>query len=774
MNDDSLGEFFRRPVQIHQFQWSTTVAAFEDINPWALFIENPRVANRMSNFRCLKGNLCVKVMINGNGFYYGRMICNYIPLPFDDDFTRNRALITQDLVEASQRPHFYLNPTTSEGGELCLPFLWDKDSLGLPDNDYDNMGTLNFRQLNPLRHANGATDPLDITVFAWMENVTLSVPTNANISNLTAQSGTEANFRKKPGAKKTTFTRNDVSTKKDEYGDGMISRPASIVARLAGKLYSVPYIGPYMKATEVAASGVANIAKIFGYSRPTNVEDIKKYVPKYGTELAISNTADTCSKMSLDVKQELTIDGRVTGAGSTDEMSMNSITTREAYIGNISMSTSDNNGTVLQTITVNPVHGLTVDAGATELIEYHVTPAAYVANVFQYWRGTMRYRFQIVASAFHKGRLLIQWDPFGYSGIEANVAYSQIVDISEDKDFTLDIGWGSPLGWLECDNLINVGNNFVSGTTAASNTNRHNGVITVSVLNSLSSPSAGSEPISINVFAATGDDFEFAVPKRFPIGTQIVDDLQSGLEVQSGHEDGGNTVGAEENSPVAPTTLTSFGKTSSEYEDSLVYFGEDILSLRTLLKRYSTAGAYTISNDSGLSYVTYEFRHIPPHYGGAESLGASVWPGGGNKNFNSNNYISYFSACYVACRGGVRWKAVSQNFRDGLTAYAHIDRDLNASPGFVGSSLEDPYRPGRTIEPGTVMTPVNENPVLEFEVPYQTNRRFFKSRKVRGTGRLEDDMCWEYRLCQDSGGTARTYRTEFYVAAAEDFSLHMF
>jgi hypothetical protein len=45
---------------------------------------------------------------------------------------------------------------------------------------------LNLRSINTLKNANGATDPINISVFAWASDVELSVPTAADPSTLSA------------------------------------------------------------------------------------------------------------------------------------------------------------------------------------------------------------------------------------------------------------------------------------------------------------------------------------------------------------------------------------------------------------------------------------------------------------------------------------------------------------------------------------------------------------------------------------------------------------
>ena len=72
-----------------------------------------------------------------------------------------------------------------------------------------------------MKHANGGTDPITISVFAWAEDVHMSVLTQTDPSTLVPQSM--------------------------EY-EGIVSKPASIVAKVAGVLKEVPFISPFATA----------------------------------------------------------------------------------------------------------------------------------------------------------------------------------------------------------------------------------------------------------------------------------------------------------------------------------------------------------------------------------------------------------------------------------------------------------------------------------------------------------------------------------------------
>jgi len=86
--DADLQNFFSRPIKIAESQWGTGTSLFNSFNPWTLYFENPRVANRIANFQLLRAKLHIKIVVNGNGFQYGRAIASYLPLALFDSLSQ--------------------------------------------------------------------------------------------------------------------------------------------------------------------------------------------------------------------------------------------------------------------------------------------------------------------------------------------------------------------------------------------------------------------------------------------------------------------------------------------------------------------------------------------------------------------------------------------------------------------------------------------------------------------------------------------------------------
>jgi len=176
-----MGKFLNRPVRIWSHTWleSDTVGTVTTLQPWNLFMNDPKVKYKLNNFAWIQGDLHIKVVINASPFYYGSAIFAYYPkgnvtppaLPFTDSAQRY-------YIPMSQLDHIFIFPQENKGGEMVLPYLNAKNWLQVQKaTDLQNFGDLYFAIYAPLLSANGATGTgVSIQVFAWMENAKLSGP----------------------------------------------------------------------------------------------------------------------------------------------------------------------------------------------------------------------------------------------------------------------------------------------------------------------------------------------------------------------------------------------------------------------------------------------------------------------------------------------------------------------------------------------------------------------------------------------------------------------
>jgi hypothetical protein len=802
LSDAGLGDFLSRPILIKTINWGPGINLNQTFDPWSLFFNNKRNINRIANFNLLRAKLCVKFTVNGNGFYYGRCIASYNPLPGVDELLPITGNFEHDFVAISQRPHIYINPTECQGGSLCLPFYHPNNALSIPRCEWDQMGRVSIQDINNLKQANGANEAISICVFAWAEDVSLSVPTSTNPVNIVSQA--------------------------DEYGTGPISRPASIVARWSGKLSNVPIIGRYARATEIAAGVAGKFASLFGFSRPCVLDETKSFKPSVFGQLAITNQPDPAVKLSLDIKQETTIDPRVAGIGSEDEMSFLSMVNRESYYTQFAWAVATAPGDRLFSTYVEPTVSRFSGSALTGW-KHHLSPACFVANNFEQWGGTMIYRFQIVASNFHRGRLRFTWDPYDGEGDEYNTMYQRIVDIADCKDVTISVGWGQEMSFIDCTDPFYNGTSGPVGSYSVGagpintldNPYRGNGVLSVSVVNDLTVPTTTlglDNDIQINVFTKMGTDFRFGKPTIQTISGVTYFDAKAPAAIVSQsdtiEQGGAGATGEEEqdSAPISTSVDHTFGKEADPEDPTYhVFYGEEITSMRQLMKRYFYHMSYRKGNENskGLRLRQPDF----PYYQGYNPDAHLNTTAGDPYSWSTQTYLNYFTPAFSGYRGALRWKYMrsADCLSHEPTGFAAPGAAITMSASrFTGDSSPyvtggQPYEPflldaphwpscissgpvheegfaafhgrflNRNVGNGAALTSILQNSALELELPFYSQKRFFNARKIRNLQTIAPNMhgspkpgVHEVVLGPNPG------MVDAYCSIAEDFQLLFF
>lgn len=771
MSDATLENFFSRPIKVLEVEWpvGTGSPLSTVFDPWTLFFENKRVINRITNYKLMKANLRVKFMLNGNAFYYGRLLVSYKPLPNLDSTTLLRPGIAADLVEATQRPHVFLNPTESQGGELFLPFFTPLNMIDVAGQGWEDLGQLTISTLQPLLHANGATTPVTVSVFVWAENVDLSVLTQTDPGTIVPQA-------------------------KEEWR-GIVSKPASAIAKVAGALKNVPYINNFAIATEIGANSIAKMAALFGYSKPTAPE-ICPLQPMTRQSLADTDGKENIVRLVVDTKNELTIDPRVAGIDAPDELVIHQIAARESYLTTFDWAVGTNVETLLFNLVVDPCifhqHGTTNP-------EIHMPACCFATMPFEYWKGSMRYRFQIVCSGYHKGRLKFVYDPVGTppSGLaEYNTAYTLIVDIAENNDFCIEVGWGQTTPWREHLPLQQFAG-WYHGTSPVSlnsiTSNMGNGTLSVYVVNELTVPnSTVTNDIQINVFVSSCDDFEVAGPTDYYLGelgftppsvvpqSQEIDDV-----------------------PVAgPPVLDHMGPACPTGNIiNRIHMGEAVISFRTLLKRYNLTEILYYDGDSflgtvGLVRIVRNMFPLTPGYTSVTPVqNATVCAiPTGNYVYAKMTLLNYLKPAFGGWRGSIRYTSdVTANitsdattndawFGESTWSVSRVSSILAGNDSIPSVSVVHPRTPDCDYVydalnaqryssgiSGSTRWSSKVNPVQSYEIPYYSQYRFAPGK--RGSQLTAPDVYQpSYELIGTHIPSIYPYFIYQHVAAGEDFT----
>lgn len=758
-NELTLDEFFKRPIRLIEFGWGVGVPLAQQIDPWSAYFNNPRVVNRIANYKLMRAKLHVKFVLNGNAFYYGRVLASYHPAAAADDYG-NSPLVPEDAVIESQRPHVFLDPTNSQGGDMILPFYWRNNYMDIVAAEWNQMGQLQFRSLPVLRNSAGKTDLIVIQVYAWCEEIEFAGVTQFEPATIVPQSGSEVD---------------------EANRQGFISKPATAIASAAGKLTNVPYIGKYAVATETMAGAVADVARNFGYCRPPLTETPGPRRPTIISSLALTNTPDAVEKLTTDDKQELSIDPSIMNMPGVDCFNIKEIAKKETYL-----TSFDWEQLTLGFLWNSRVSPMLWRASAGPPVQAWFPACAFAAMPFENWSGSMKFRFQVVCSGFHRGRLRIVYDPTGsLSNTETNVSYVRIIDIADTQDFTIEVPHMQTRTLLDRAEPPFTAVSTQYGTTPLSASTIGNGTIAVYAETYLtnSTPDVAA-PVTVNVFISMGDDFEVYNPGN---GFQYYGFVpQSGTEL---HPVSNQT--EELNAPLKSESEMIGGQHIVNDKLPLVYMGESIKSFRTLLKRYNMHRRDMFSNSTGVK-AYHGIRPQFPPLRGQYAGGVDVTSASDPYMYVNQLLLHWVRHAFQGHRGSIRYKMLvgqydsSYNHMTGvitrrrfdqpnqwsdtrLDVAANTNQSQMARTWIAGGPLDYPDGPD-----GAVYFNSRVNPTIEFEVPWENSSRCYWARStnynsVGGLGKSQTG--YKFAL---QGNSSDFDHIETWVAAGEDFQCYFF
>jgi hypothetical protein len=439
----------------------------------------------------------------------------------------------------------------------------------------------------------------------------------------------------------------------------------------------------------------------------------------------------------------------------------------------------------------------------------YVFPACAAAALpFEFWTGTMKFRFQVVCSAFHKGRLKIVYDPNQLSSNEYNTNYLKVIDIADEQDVTVEVGVGRPTTLLKhCEPGVDLLTNIYNTTPLTYNDQLGNGVLSVFIVNELTTPnSTPNNDIEINVYVSMGDDFETFVPyphfQNFVFKPQSGEEFtpQSGTETVPSQGRNDSTVPESEHTdePNAPIQFKSDNIAVASYTmpaTNLAFTGESILSFRTMLKRYNRWLTFGRGTDADACWINLQAKAFPALRGnvtGAIHTTATAT----SYNYVNTVLLHWVTYMFSGWRGSIRYKVIP---RRGIQ-YCDIMASRHTANGGIFSIASGAYTTAalssqseiaestvlsgstadaeQTGHEGVAYTNSHVNPVLEFEIPYYSQFRFAPG-KTQNWSTASDDFAQHYSVFvnqvndrPDIGISVGCY--DMFVAAGEDFQTYFF
>lgn len=752
-HEADLGDFLQRPVLISTQTWPETGLGEVTIDPWTAYLDTSQIRYKLRNFAYFRGNLKLKIVISSSQFYYGALLAYYTPV---NSFAPAIFSVVNKYVTVSQRPHLWIYPQYNEGGEMTLPYIWPAEYVKITSAaEVAKLGRLTLLQYTPLTSANGATSVgVTIQIYAWCEDVTLTGP---------------------------TFS--EALQSKDEYGNGPISAPASALTNVTKHMHNIPIIGRFARATTIGSSAVSEIAKLFGWSNVPVISNVKpvKNVPFH--DLASAHIGEPTSKFTLDPKAEVSVDPRLVGATAEDELAIPYLVQKESFLTSITWPTSSAANAHFFSARVTPMlHDVgTASANGTYIIAS--TPMSHVSSLFEHWRGDIIFRFKVICSKYHRGRLRITWDPVGAStsvNDMSHVLMTKIIDLAESDEVEFRVPYMQAVAWSWLRGMTG-GNNWSPTSGLAASASMDNGIIRVSCLTNLSAPIATSS-VSLFVFVRGAENLEFANPKNFGSTMKKVSlyDMQS-------------------------NDVISTSPDAHRYE---LNFGEAIPSLRLLLRRSTfvdrhsfDSTSYVSTDTMGMVRMDAPIHPMSPGYdpfGSVTTKGREVPGTQFPYSYTQHTPIEWVASMFMCERGSIRWHLNVNS--DGNVPHTSLTVQRNTSSTIstgvmlvyetlqpTGGTATDFQRynwNSTSISSGTsglVLCNLHGQPGVSFECPMTTQFRFrFANPRNWTRGSTEDGSAYETYTIRCimrpsvQGSNCRYSAMERYVCAGTDYSLSHF
>jgi hypothetical protein len=640
-DEQSIKTFLARPIILKQgvFDITDTYTFFNSQSMPYTALQLPSAImwrEKLAGIFGIRMDMRFRIVVNANRFQQGRYIMSFMPLASPvrstsglKELAFNNAHMAT-LVQRTTVPRVEIDLANDTVGELVVPFMSCRTFYNLTDIlssvDNNSLGFLNIYPYSPLVSPAGSTTA-GYTVYVSFENITL-------FGAASAQSGL--------GRRKKDVQNAELSNKMN----GPISSVSSALSKGFKEFAHIPLLSTYANSISWVADRVTSVASVFGWSKPNQGDSQVKFnllqAPNHNT---VDGDSDARPLSFLSKPGVTAIDG-LSGT-SYDEMDFSYIVRKPAWFKTMTWSNIQTAGSTITdgTFFVYPYVQTTV-AG-----RYNFQPVAFVAWLFQYWRGSLRYRFKFVKTEFHSGRLSIAFFPASGTAYTGNAAYVHriIVDIREMNEVEFVVPYISPNPW----SYTNTGS------------------IVVSIVDPLVNPATVSNSITVLCEISGGDDFEVAVPT-----TQNINFTPSILVPQSGLENVNELITMN----IGNSTVVADPNVSSS-----TTIGDKVSSFRALLKRYtpirntdnSIAGG-SLLNGPTVQMVTdaiYTVNTTPP---------ARYW--------RADAY-SIVCSCYAMSRGGVRIRdVINKNMFSGTNIYgpsiSKVSTQSEVSNLFFGNTIQ--------------------------------------------------------------------------------------
>lgn len=614
----TLENMVKRPCFIKTLDWSVSQPALTVLARLRVpedLLTQDIVQAPFRNFVFWRGEPELNLQVTATPLHQGLLAAFFVPLTASDKI---------DVDIASNRASFsinqcvYLSANTNTSAVMNIPFNHIQGYIDLtnPDDNIQvkSMGYIYVVVMNQLAAAAASTTTVSVSLFSRFLNSEFKVPrflkpqgNSTSIIN---------NWKNVAGATMP------ISTKGDDIDLGL---------------------------------------EIPGLDKPNIPMATGVVLPRSHNFMNFSTGFEFNDKLQIEsCGQALTT--TETFATDMDEMAMDFLKRKFSYLSTVTFDGRLTPGSIIDTWSISP---FPLQSKMLINKNLEVPLLTYISYPFEFWRGGITFKFQVVATSFQTGKLFFAIN-FGsvVPSTDLAQATSQYGAAFELNQGTNEFEYTIP--YVALTSFKKIPN------STALTLNSCLGCCSLLVLQPLVSPNNTPTSIEINVYVAGGDDFELhtigmsnnIIPVFNPPPASKLLKPQSSVAPMNSEQ---SDVNLSKNEHILSPT-----QNISKVEN--IQFGSYTRSIRDILKKYQPIHIVTKHSDNGIEVIT-----------GLSTTTTTIFPmdstyilrkPSADTNQGFNGLITWGSSLYRQYRGGFRIKAIFETI-GGLQP--------------LGSNLEFPY-----------------------------------------------------------------------------------
>jgi len=472
-----LAETVLRPSLVDTITWATSDAPGSVLATYELprdLIVNQLNDAPFSTFKYWRGDISLSFQVNASPMHQGIVKAVFIPLTYSTS-----ALQRLNPLDISINEHVSLYANTSSPANLTIPYLSPLNYLDvrIPGDELaSSLGTLYFVVWNQLEAATNSSLIATISVMASLPNSEFKVPRLKPYTRLSKQVPRvkfEAQFF--GGLKSLITPLTDIA--------------ASGISSVTGGLIPKKFI----------SDGIDIVRGLTGLDKPSNY-----MVSAPTSHVSVGRLNNAVGEVYLDKLTPFPAEVAALNSSDissrADEMSFAYLLTKSSYLGSFTVSTAQVPGDVLAYFPVNPI---CTDIGK---LTYQPTLLGYVSMPFQFWQGSLKFKFEVSATSLQTTKLFVAFNPGVFTpqttlDIQTiSAQYGRTIDIAQGSNsFEFEVPYIAPTPFLE----VPHSNDTTQGVTTLNSV----GMLHVVVLNRLVCPNNVPTSIAVNVYISGGDNF---------------------------------------------------------------------------------------------------------------------------------------------------------------------------------------------------------------------------------------------------------------------------